>query len=77
MHILILVYEFLLPQAPYVAYPCLTGSIFAALAFHNEQLQASAFREEYDPANFEDLTLPPVDKMHKVCDLIVLSAVVT
>ncbi|KAF9048932.1 SPOC like C-terminal domain-containing protein [Panaeolus papilionaceus] len=36
-----------------------------ALAFHNEQLQASAFREQYDPASFEDLTLPKYNMMHK------------
>jgi ATP-dependent DNA helicase 2 subunit 1 len=36
------------------------------LAFHNEQLQASAFREEYDPSTFEDLTLPKLDMIHKV-----------
>ncbi|PPQ83990.1 hypothetical protein CVT25_000536 [Psilocybe cyanescens] len=36
-----------------------------ALAYHNEQLQASAFREEYDPDSFEDLTEPKVDAMHK------------
>ncbi|PFH46457.1 hypothetical protein AMATHDRAFT_77665 [Amanita thiersii Skay4041] len=36
-----------------------------ALAFHNEQLQASAFREEYDPDSFEDLTLPKYGQLHK------------
>ncbi|KII89794.1 hypothetical protein PLICRDRAFT_158979 [Plicaturopsis crispa FD-325 SS-3] len=36
-----------------------------ALAYHNEQLQASAFREEYDPQSFEDLTLPNIDMLHK------------
>ncbi|KAF9554568.1 Ku DNA-binding complex, Ku70 subunit [Agrocybe pediades] len=36
-----------------------------ALAYHNEQLQASAFREEYDPESFEDLTQPKVGPMHK------------
>ncbi|KAL1746005.1 ku70-like protein [Schizophyllum fasciatum] len=36
-----------------------------ALAYHNEQLQASAFREEYDPSEFEDQTLPAYDSMHK------------
>lgn len=38
-----------------------------ALAFHNAQLEASAFREEFDPENFEDLTVPKYDKIHKVC----------
>lgn len=37
-----------------------------ALAFHNEQLQASAFREQYDPASFEDLTLPKHEMISKV-----------
>ncbi|EIN06584.1 Ku DNA-binding complex Ku70 subunit [Punctularia strigosozonata HHB-11173 SS5] len=36
-----------------------------SLAFHNAQLQASAFREEYDPTTFEDLTLPKIDMIHK------------
>ncbi|KAJ7886723.1 SPOC like C-terminal domain-containing protein [Mycena leptocephala] len=37
-----------------------------ALAFHNVQLQATAFGEEYDPDSFEDLTSPKVDMIHKV-----------
>lgn len=37
-----------------------------ALAFHNEQLQASAFREQYDPESFVDLTLPKYDMISKV-----------
>jgi len=36
-----------------------------ALAFHNEQLQASAFREQYDPESFEDLTLPKYEMISK------------
>ncbi|PPR04815.1 hypothetical protein CVT24_007075 [Panaeolus cyanescens] len=36
-----------------------------ALAFHNEQLQASAFREQYDPASFDDLTMPKYKMIHK------------
>ncbi|KAJ6615653.1 Ku DNA-binding complex Ku70 subunit [Mycena sp. CBHHK59/15] len=36
-----------------------------ALAFHNAQLQATAFGEEYDPDSFEDLTAPKVDMIHK------------
>jgi len=37
-----------------------------ALAYHNEQLQTSAFHEEYDPGSFEDLTMPKLDPIHKV-----------
>jgi ATP-dependent DNA helicase 2 subunit 1 len=40
--------------------------MYAALAFHNAQLEASAFSEEFDPESFEDLTLPKVDGIHKV-----------
>ncbi|KZT06069.1 ku70-like protein [Laetiporus sulphureus 93-53] len=36
-----------------------------ALAYHNAQLEASAFREEFDPAAFEDLTVPKYDMLHK------------
>jgi ATP-dependent DNA helicase 2 subunit 1 len=36
------------------------------LAFHNAQLQATAFREDFDPETFEDLTLPKIDMIHKV-----------
>lgn len=36
-----------------------------ALAYHNAQLEASAFREEFDPDAFEDLTLPKYAMMHK------------
>ncbi|KAF9477739.1 Ku DNA-binding complex, Ku70 subunit [Pholiota conissans] len=36
-----------------------------ALAYHNAQLQASAFREEFDPDSFEDLSLPKTGSMHK------------
>jgi ATP-dependent DNA helicase 2 subunit 1 len=38
-----------------------------ALVFHNAQLEASAFREEFDADSFEDLTLPEIDMIHKVC----------
>jgi len=41
-------------------------SMRVALAFHNAQLEASAFSEEFDPESFEDLTLPKVDMIHKV-----------
>ncbi|OBZ72522.1 ATP-dependent DNA helicase II subunit 1 [Grifola frondosa] len=37
-----------------------------ALAYHNAQLEASAFREEFDPESFEDLTEPKYDMIHKV-----------
>ncbi|EIW57977.1 ku70-like protein [Trametes versicolor FP-101664 SS1] len=36
-----------------------------ALAYHNTQLEASAFREDFDPDAFEDLTVPKLDMMHK------------
>ncbi|KAJ7129186.1 SPOC like C-terminal domain-containing protein [Mycena epipterygia] len=36
-----------------------------ALAFHNAQLQATAFGEEFDPDSFEDLTEPKFDVIHK------------
>ncbi|KAJ7771072.1 SPOC like C-terminal domain-containing protein [Mycena maculata] len=36
-----------------------------ALAFHNAQLQATAFGEEFDIDSFEDLTAPKVDMIHK------------
>lgn len=39
---------------------------YTALAYHNAQLEASAFREEFDPEAFEDLTVPKYEMMHKV-----------
>ncbi|KAI0763322.1 ku70-like protein [Trametes elegans] len=36
-----------------------------ALAYHNAQLEASAFREDFDAEAFEDLTVPKYDMMHK------------
>ncbi|KIM53000.1 hypothetical protein SCLCIDRAFT_18053 [Scleroderma citrinum Foug A] len=36
-----------------------------SLAYHNAQLQASAFREEFDAESFEDLTRPKYDMIHK------------
>ncbi|KAJ3572879.1 hypothetical protein NP233_g2790 [Leucocoprinus birnbaumii] len=36
-----------------------------ALAYHNAQLQASAFREEFDPDAFDDLTEPNIGMIHK------------
>jgi len=38
----------------------------SALEYHNLQLEAAAFREEFDPETFEDLTLPNYKAMHKV-----------
>jgi hypothetical protein len=38
-----------------------------ALAFHYAQLEASAFRDEFDPSAFEDATRPKIDMIHKVC----------
>jgi ATP-dependent DNA helicase 2 subunit 1 len=35
------------------------------LAFHYAQLEATAFREEFDPASFEDHTLPKNDTIHR------------
>lgn len=37
----------------------------SALAFHYAQLEATAFREEFDPASFEDHTLPKNDTIRK------------
>jgi len=37
-----------------------------ALAYHNAQLEASAFREEFDDNAFEDLTVPKIDMIHKL-----------
>ena len=45
-----------------------------ALAYHNEQLQASAFREQYDPESFEDLTEPKVEMIHKACIFLKISS---
>ncbi|KLO17356.1 ku70-like protein [Schizopora paradoxa] len=36
-----------------------------ALAFHYAQLEATAFREPFEPDNFEDPTLPKIDMIHK------------
>lgn len=45
---------------------CIPFEPLTALAYHNAQLQASAFREQYDPDSFEDLTEPKYDMIHKV-----------
>ncbi|TCD61340.1 ATP-dependent DNA helicase II subunit 1, partial [Steccherinum ochraceum] len=36
-----------------------------ALSYHNAQLEASAFRTDFEPEEFEDLTLPKFAMMHK------------
>lgn len=41
-----------------------------ALAYHNAQLQASAFREEFDVEAFEDMTEPNFEKIHKVTNVL-------
>jgi hypothetical protein len=43
----------------------LTRTALSALAFHYAQLEATAFREEFDPASFEDHTLPKNDTIRK------------
>jgi ATP-dependent DNA helicase 2 subunit 1 len=37
----------------------------SALAFHYAQLEATAFREEFDVASFQDHTLPKNNTIHK------------
>jgi ATP-dependent DNA helicase 2 subunit 1 len=46
------------------------------LAYHNVQLEAAAFREEFDPEVFEDLTLPNYKAMHKVGSITEIASVV-
>lgn len=43
----------------------LTRTALSALAFHYAQLEATAFREEFDPSSFEDHTLPKNDTIRK------------
>ena len=43
----------------------LTRTGLSALAFHYAQLEATAFREEFDPNSFEDHTLPKNDTIRK------------
>lgn len=38
----------------------------SALAYHNAQLEAVAFRDEFDPESFDDRTLPKYEVIHKV-----------
>jgi len=35
------------------------------LAYHNAQLEANAFKEEFDEDGFEDPSAPPLDMIHK------------
>ena len=51
---------------PHPVYMCTSSADLLALAYHNAQLQASAFREEFDTEAFEDLTRPKYDMVHKV-----------
>ena len=37
-----------------------------ALAYHYAQLEASAFRQDFNPGEFEDPTRPKLDMIHKV-----------
>ena len=43
----------------------LTRMATSALAFHYAQLEATAFREEFDVASFQDHTLPKNNTIHK------------
>jgi ATP-dependent DNA helicase 2 subunit 1 len=55
---------------------CILNHIILALAYHNLQLEAAAFREEFDPETFEDLTLPNYNAMHKVGVIMGISGIV-
>jgi hypothetical protein len=56
----------LTPVCPLRTCRCrLTRTTLSALAFHYAQLEATAFREEFDPASFEDHTLPKNDAIRK------------
>lgn len=56
----------LTPVCPLRTCRCrLTRTALSALAFHYVQLEATAFREEFDPASFEDHTLPKNDTIRK------------
>jgi Ku70/Ku80 C-terminal arm len=43
----------------------LKGMAMSGLAFHYAQLEATAFREEFHAASFEDHTLPKNETIHK------------
>lgn len=49
---------------PHLPVPSNTHRL-SALAFHYAQLEATAFREEFDPSSFEDHTLPKNDTIRK------------
>ena len=46
-------------------FPAVLTFVRIALAYHNAQLEASAFREEYDAEAFEDLTAPKAAAIHR------------
>jgi hypothetical protein len=50
---------------PAIARRRLTRVAMSALAFHYAQLEATAFREEFDAASFQDHTLPKSNTIHK------------
>lgn len=55
---------------------CISKYTNLALEYHNLQLEAAAFREEFDPETFEDLTLPNYKAIHKVDSTIVISSII-
>jgi len=55
---------------------CILNCVISALAYHNLQLEAAAFREEFDPETFEDLTLPNYNAMHKVKPILGVSGII-
>jgi hypothetical protein len=53
---------------PYLSHDQLSAqpsSTMTALAFHYAQLEATAFREEFNPTSFDDPTLPKNDTIRK------------
>lgn len=50
---------------PAIAGRRLTRMATSALGFHYAQLEATAFREEFDTASFQDHTLPKNNTIHK------------
>ena len=50
---------------PAIAGRRLTRMPMSALAFHYAQLEATAFREEFEAASFQDHTLPKNNTIHK------------
>lgn len=55
----------LVGSLPPLPVPRLTHTVTSALAFHYAQLEATAFREEFDAASFQDHTLPKNNTIHK------------